>query len=64
MYSLSSAREPNRENIAGGAEKAQAKSRSIDSLDLFGGAETLLIQHRGVTYTLRKTRSGKLILNK
>lgn len=37
-------------------------STSVDSQDLFGNAETLHIQHRGVTYTLRQTRNGKLIL--
>jgi hemin uptake protein HemP len=36
----------------------------IDSLALFGNAEVLLIEHRGLTYTLRKTRNGKLILTK
>jgi hemin uptake protein HemP len=64
MYSMSAAGEPKRERIAESAEKTHPNSRSIDSQDLFGGAETLQIQHRGVTYTLRKTRNGKLILNK
>lgn len=31
---------------------------------LFRGAELLLIEHGGKTYTLRQTRQGKLILNK
>lgn len=31
---------------------------------LFGGADLLLIEHDGETYTLRRTRQGKLILNK
>jgi hemin uptake protein HemP len=64
MYPTSSADEPKRESAAGGTKKAHRRSRSIDSQDLFGGDETLLIHHIGVTYTLRKTRNGKLILNK
>ena len=64
MYSMSAAGEPKQEPAADGSEKTHPHSRSVDSQDLFGGAETLQIQHRGVTYTLRKTRNGKLILNK
>ena len=36
----------------------------IDSRALFGRAEVLYIDHQGFTYTLRKTRNGKLILTK
>lgn len=34
------------------------------STALFRGADLLLIEHDGETYTLRQTRQGKLILNK
>jgi hemin uptake protein HemP len=36
----------------------------IDSRALLGKAEVLHIEHQGLTYTLRKTRNGKLILTK
>ena len=32
--------------------------------DLFGEATELTIQHRGMVYTLRITRQGKLLLTK
>jgi hemin uptake protein HemP len=35
-----------------------------NSTELFRGADLLLIEHYGETYTLRQTRQGKLILNK
>jgi hemin uptake protein HemP len=38
--------------------------RLLDSRALFGGAQVVLIHHEGSTYTLRKTRNGKLILTK
>ena len=43
--------------------EAPRESR-ITSRALFRGAELLHIEHDGQTYTLRKTRQGKLILNK
>lgn len=64
MYSMSAAGQPKPERAAGGSETTRPNSRSVDSQDLFSGAETVHIQHRGVTYTLRQTRNGKLILNK
>ncbi len=36
----------------------------IDSKTLFGDRQLLLIDHAGVTYTLRTTRNGKLLLTK
>ena len=36
----------------------------IDSQVLFGNLEVLQIDHQGHSYTLRKTRNGKLILTK
>lgn len=41
-----------------------AGPRRIDSRDLFGEAVVLLIDHGGETYSLRRTRLGKLILTK
>jgi len=64
MYSMSAADKPKRERVGGEPEPSHPSSSSVDSQDLFGNAETLHIQHRGVTYTLRQTRNGKLILNK
>ena len=72
MYLLSAADQPKPEQVghvgdnrvSAGSDKPHPIPRSIDSRQLFGSAETLHIQHDGVTYTLRKTRSGKLILNK
>lgn len=40
------------------------RTPAIDSQTLFGNAEVLHIDHLGLTYTLRKTRNGKLILTK
>lgn len=37
---------------------------TVPSDALFRDATTVRIVHRGETYTLRKTRSGKLILTK
>jgi hemin uptake protein HemP len=42
----------------GSAEKIYA------SKDLFEGASSVLIDHRGVIYTLKITQFGKLILTK
>ena len=64
MYPMSAAGDPKRERTADRSEKTPPNSRSVNSQDLFDGAETLRIEHRGVTYTLHKTRNGKLILNK
>lgn len=36
----------------------------LDSAALFGGCDEVLIAHGGVTYRLRRTRQGKLILTK
>ena len=37
---------------------------TLKSQDLFGAATTLNISHQGMTYTLRITRQGKLLLTK
>lgn len=36
----------------------------VDSTDLLGSREALMIRHQGECYILRKTRAGKLILTK
>ncbi|EWH01806.1 hemin uptake protein HemP [Halomonas sp. BC04] len=38
------------------------KSREINSRDLLGPNDELVIHHQGRRYTLRRTRLGKLIL--
>lgn len=40
------------------------RTRRLTSDLLFGAANLVRIQHNGMTYTLRKTRNGKLILTK
>ncbi len=42
----------------------QAPPETLQSEDLFGQASTLTILHAGMTYTLRITRQGKLLLTK
>jgi hemin uptake protein HemP len=37
---------------------------SIDSDILFKNSDVVFIQHKGEQYSLRRTRNGKLILNK
>ncbi|NJD89408.1 MAG: hemin uptake protein HemP [Betaproteobacteria bacterium] len=41
-----------------------AGQRRIASRELFGEAAVVLIDHEGETYSLRRTRLGKLILTK
>lgn len=64
MYPIRAAETPQRDRVGDDSDTRHPKSKSVDSRDLFGEAETLHIHHRGATYTLRKTRNGKLILNK
>ena len=40
------------------------RARRINSRALLGGAASLVIDHEGVSYVLRATRLGKLILTK
>lgn len=49
-----------------GAHSLQAvpKQLRIDSRNLFAGHTEITIQHGGQEYRLRRTRNGKLILNK
>ncbi len=41
-----------------------ARARPISSAALLKGASSALIEHRGETYCLRQTKSGKLLLTK
>ncbi len=38
--------------------------RPLESAELFGNRDEVLIAHGGETYRLRRTRQGKLILTK
>ena len=42
----------------------QANLPSFTTEELFGGAIEIGIAHQGLTYRLRITRQGKLVLNK
>ena len=42
----------------------QPSVETLYSDDLFGNASVLNIDHHGMTYTLRITRQGKLLLTK
>ena len=53
--------------VAQAAEKAKPaaeRSRRVSSRALLGDAASLVIDHEGVSYVLRATRLGKLILTK
>ena len=55
--------------IAGAASEAAvreapASARSIASKELLAGSDTLNIEHRGASYTLRVTKNGRMILTK
>jgi len=41
-----------------------AGPRRVASRELFGESAVVLIEHQGETYSLRRTRLGKLILTK
>ncbi|MBR0566708.1 hemin uptake protein HemP [Azoarcus sp. L1K30] len=45
-------------------EQSNAGTDAISSAALLGGRNSVTINHEGVTYYLRATRSGKLILTK
>ena len=44
--------------------KDAAEVRTIESGDIFRGANEIMIRHDGVVYRMKITRQGKLILNK
>ena len=49
------------------AAKAEAQANLLPSFtteELFGGATEIGIAHQGLSYRLRITRQGKLVLNK
>lgn len=45
-------------------EDFHRETRELDTRELFGAADELLIVHKGVRYRLRITRQDKLILTK
>jgi hemin uptake protein HemP len=45
-------------------ETAEGEAGCLDSETIFGDRNEILIRHGDQTYRLRKTRHGKLILNK
>lgn len=45
-------------------KRAFELSRPLESAELFGGRDEVLIAHGNETYRLRRTRQGKLILTK
>ena len=47
-----------------GSGNRDAEEVIVDSQVLFGGKKEIGIRHEGQLYRLRKTRHGKLILNK
>lgn len=51
---------PTQSKVAG----ASAATRRISSRTLLGDTTSLVIDHEGVSYVLRATRLGKLILTK
>ncbi len=48
----------------GGCPTAATLTRTVDSVEFFGGAKTVLIQHAGEQYRLIVTKNGKLLLQK
>lgn len=49
---------------ASASEPPSGADAAIPSSMLLAGRDTVAIEHRGVTYVLRATRAGKLILTK
>ncbi|MEN9863953.1 hemin uptake protein HemP [Polynucleobacter sp. 31A-FELB] len=39
-------------------------TRKVNSKELFGDSQSLLIEHEGTTYCLRATKFGKLLITK
>ena len=46
------------------ASESEDARTSLDSNALFKNTDVIFIMHRGEQYSLRRTRNGKLILNK
>lgn len=56
---------PRRKPIVGESQTdTRPTENRVSSKTLFGNAKILFIEHNGSTYTLRETRTGKLILTK
>jgi len=64
MHTPSEHNDSPRFNAPTDAVRPSNGTTAIDSRTLFGSSEILHIEHHGNTYTLRKTRNGKLILTK
>jgi hemin uptake protein HemP len=43
---------------------AVAEIRTLESSEIFRGANEIVIRHEGAVYRMKITRQGKLILNK
>jgi hemin uptake protein HemP len=50
--------------VSADVPKSLSQEKTYTSTDLLGAANSVLIDHRGVIYTLRLTQFGKLILTK
>lgn len=61
---LSETIQPGTESADRHQERSNAGMDAISSATLLGGRNSVTINHEGVTYILRATRSGKLILTK
>lgn len=46
------------------ASRATSRPLELQSTQLFGSAQAIVIHHDGERYTLRRTSKGKLILTK
>lgn len=45
-------------------QEQEVATRKVNSKELFGDAQSLLIEHEGTTYCLRATKFGKLLITK
>lgn len=51
-------------NVGASEFRSSGLEKMYSSADLFGKSHSVIINHRGVCYTLRITQLGKLILTK
>jgi len=54
----------NRENFNSYQQEVKSVKKTLDSELLFNNSDIVFIRHKGEQYSLRRTRNGKLILNK
>lgn len=54
----------NRENFNSYQQEVMNTRKTLDSELLFSNGDIVFIRHKGEQYSLRRTRNGKLILNK